>query len=223
MAIQRSHMALILKNLLPADMVDLVLSLHFQQGNEPLPVKVFRERRAIVLHLDLKNYTGLTRSLAVGALAAHVDNCFRRFDMLVTDADAKALGLFKIDTIGDAYEAAAWLSDSHDSAFLEDVDVFEEQQQRDSEICRKMNAVGWAMVDEVKNYSHTVGINIECRVGIASGQVLAGMLGKLSPRFHLMGEAVWAGSTNYTALLLLSAVAAAATITNFVCVWCLSL
>jgi len=25
-----------------------------------------------------------------------------------------------------------------------------------------------------------------------SRQVLAGMLGKLSPRFHLMGEAVWA-------------------------------
>ena len=25
-----------------------------------------------------------------------------------------------------------------------------------------------------------------------SAQVLAGMLGKLSPRFHLMGEAVWA-------------------------------
>jgi hypothetical protein len=34
-----------------------------KQGIETLPVRAFRERRAVVLHLDLKNYTGLTRSL----------------------------------------------------------------------------------------------------------------------------------------------------------------
>ena len=29
-------------------------------------------------------------------------------------------------------------------------------------------------------------------MGVSSGQVLAGILDKLSPRFQLMGEAVWA-------------------------------
>jgi len=190
-AIQRARMGEILKNLLPLDMVDLVLSLHFQQGHESLPVTVFRERRAIVLHLDLKNYTGLTRSLLVRELAQHIDNIFRQFDTLVTDSGAKRLGLFKIDTIGDAYEAAAWLSDSYDGTCTTR-EEYEALQQRDVDVCRCMNAVGWAMVEEVRKYSNSKGINIECRVGISSGQVLAGMLGKLSPRFHLMGEAVWA-------------------------------
>jgi len=136
-AIQRARMGEILKNLLPLDMVDLVLSLHFQQGHESLPVTVFRERRAIVLHLDLKNYTGLTRSLLVRELAQHIDNIFRQFDTLVTDSGAKRLGLFKIDTIGDAYEAAAWLSDSYDGTCTTR-EEYEALQQRDVDVCRCM-------------------------------------------------------------------------------------
>jgi len=136
-AIQRARMGDILKNLLPLDMVDLVLSLHFQQGHESLPVTVFRERRAIVLHLDLKNYTGLTRTLLVRELAQHIDNIFRQFDTLVTDSGAKRLGLFKIDTIGDAYEAAAWLSDSYDGTCTTR-EEYEAVQQRDVDVCRCM-------------------------------------------------------------------------------------
>ena len=33
----------------------------------------------------------------------------------IYSAASKAMGLFKIDTIGDAYEAAAWLSEDADS------------------------------------------------------------------------------------------------------------
>ena len=136
-AIQRARMGKILRNLLPLDMVDLVLSLHFRQGHESLPVTIFRERRAIVLHLDLKNYTGLTRSLLVRDLAQHIDNIFRQFDALVTDSRATRLGLFKIDTIGDAYEAAAWLSDSYDGTCTT-LEECEALQQRDVDVCRCM-------------------------------------------------------------------------------------
>jgi len=40
LAKQRTRMGEILNKLLPPDMVDLVLAQHFQQGNEPLPIKV---------------------------------------------------------------------------------------------------------------------------------------------------------------------------------------
>jgi len=40
LAKQRMRMGEILNKLLPPDMVDLVLAQHFQQGNEPLPIKV---------------------------------------------------------------------------------------------------------------------------------------------------------------------------------------
>ena len=75
----------ILGNLLPRDMVDLVLSQHFHNGNEDLPIKIVRERRAVVLHLDLKEYTALARKVSARDLAHHVNNIFRRFDLLVSE------------------------------------------------------------------------------------------------------------------------------------------
>jgi len=192
-AMQRQRLTEILRNLLPKDVVHMVLSRHFQDGTEALPVKAFRERRAVVLHLDLKNYTGLTRSLDMSDLASHINRIFTRFDLLVTDKEARDLGVFKIDTIGDAYEAAAWLSDPVEGTCeAADDDDNEEQQKRDIDVARKMHAIGWAMIAAVTSYSEQQACKIECRVGLSSGQVLAGMLGKLSPRFHLMGEAVWA-------------------------------
>ena len=93
---------------------------------------------------------------------------------------SKAHGLFKIDTIGDAYEAAAWLSDLQEEE--SDVEGQEEepsQRQRDAEVCACVVNVAWAMIEAVKSYAASRGARIECRIGISSGQVLAGMLGKL--------------------------------------------
>ena len=42
LASQRMRMGEILKNLLPEDMVEMVLSLHFKSGNEPLPITLCR-------------------------------------------------------------------------------------------------------------------------------------------------------------------------------------
>jgi hypothetical protein len=55
-----------------------------------------------VLHLDLKNYTGLAARLEPDRLAEHIHEIFKSFDRLVYSSQSKAHGLFKIDTIGDA-------------------------------------------------------------------------------------------------------------------------
>jgi len=193
LAKQRMRMGEILNKLLPPDMVDLVLAQHFQQGNEPLPIKLCRKRKAIVLHLDLKNYTGLANSVDPSELAHHVDAIFRSFDRLVYSAESRAQGLFKIDTIGDAYEAAAWLSEETNDLpeGTDEADARQRRVQMDGEVCSAVVKVAWAMIDVVKRYAAQQETTIECRIGIANGQVLAGMLGKLQPRFHLMGEAVW--------------------------------
>ena len=73
-----------------------------------------------------------------------------------------------------ACDSAAWLSDSMDNSNdLQgaDMDVFEQQQQRDIDVCRKMHAIGWAMIDVVNSYGQALGARIECRVGVSSGQV----------------------------------------------------
>ena len=193
-------MAEILKNLLPHDMVQIFL----ERGEEKLPMTCYRESRAVVLHLDLRNFTVLTDTLDTGELARHIDAIFKSFDALVCGKGCKALGLFKIDTIGDAYEAAAWLCDpqqrgdaqqrdaqGHATAGNASSSSSVDGRQHDANVCACVVNVAWAMIDAVKAYSAQHDTKIECRIGVSSGQVLAGMLGKLQPRYHLMGEAVW--------------------------------
>ena len=58
-------------------------------------------------------------------------------------------------------DAEAWLSDSvHSSSDLQgaNFDELEQQQQLDIEVCRKMHATGWAMIDVVTSYGQEFDI-----------------------------------------------------------------
>jgi len=71
-----------------------------------------------VLHLDLKNYTGLAARLEPDRLAEHIHEIFKSFDRLVYSSESKAHGLFKIDTIGDACNFPPPPSPPHPSSSL---------------------------------------------------------------------------------------------------------
>ena len=90
---------------------------------------------------------------------------------------SKQYGLFKIDTIGDAYEAAAWLQDSDEEEANEDEKIA--RRKRNAEVCSCVVNIAWEMVSAVKSYAAKHDTPIQCRIGVSSGQVLAGMLGKL--------------------------------------------
>jgi class 3 adenylate cyclase len=138
-------------------------------------------RQAAVLQLDLCNYTVLASSVASQQLAAHIHGIFSAFDSILSDTSAKSNGVFKMDTIGDAYVSAAWL-DGEDS---------EQAQRRNGEICQSLLDVAGRMIDAIALYNESHGMKLECRVGIDAGPVTAGMLGRLQPRFHLVGLPVF--------------------------------
>ena len=112
-------------------------------------------------------------------------------------------------TLGDGYQAAAFLSGSGDTSKVSgqdgDADAaqallgtrFEQQERQrqhegDAEICRSVVCVAGALVEVVKRISKERGLeHLSCRCGVASGTVIAGMLGKLQPRFQLLGEPVY--------------------------------
>jgi len=149
-------------------MADMIL-----QDQEPLPCRVCREERAVVLHLDLRNYMSLTASSELHQLAATIQRIFVEFDHLIETIGAPC-SVFRIDTIGDAFEAAAWLAPSATNSTAA-------QDAADALTCDCMLRLGEALVGVVKD------MGLECRAGVASGHVVAGMLGKLQPRFHLLG------------------------------------
>ncbi|KAJ1488672.1 nucleotide cyclase [Baffinella frigidus] len=112
-------------------------------------------RIVVVLVLDLCNLSIIT----------YINNIFSAFDR-----EVKKQGLFKMDTIGDAYVAAGWLN-SLDPAEA-------------TERCAAMIRLSQRLLRVLA----VSGQDVRCRIGISKGVVYAGVLGRLQPRYHLFGE-----------------------------------
>ena len=136
--------------------------------------------RCCFLHLDLRDYTGLMDSEGPQGTAALMDAIFCSFDVCVRELGAQSK-VFKVDTVGDAYEAAAFFSSGAD----------EREDGRKADICASVDRIARAFIAIVTSLGKAKGKKLSCRVGVASGWVVAGMLGKLQPRFHLLGDPVY--------------------------------
>jgi class 3 adenylate cyclase len=83
-----------------------------------------------------------------------------------------------MDTIGDAYVAAALLppgSPSHVEA----------------DACCRVLAAARGMLNAVIACRQATGRTwLACRIGVSVGNVLAGVLGQLQPRFHIFGPGI---------------------------------
>jgi len=153
------------------------------QANLPLdvmhPSKIVRiseicpreERQAVVLVFDMGGFTELCRQEGNVVLANIMHELFSSFDAAVRTVD----GLFKMDTIGDAYIAAHMLST-------------DPSEIRDTYY--KMLWLSGVMLSTINDVKDQRSKNVQCRIGIASGLVVAGALGWLQPRFHLRGPAM---------------------------------
>ena len=96
-----------------------------------------------------------------------LDDLFTRFDDL-----AERHGLEKIKTIGDAYMAVAGAPEPMPEHAAAAVDM------------------AMAMIDDVADLRHRTGIPIEVRVGVASGPVVGGVIGRRRLLFDLWGDTV---------------------------------
>ena len=79
-----------IQELLPQDMVELVISV-----STPLPLTVVHEFECCFLHLDLRDYTGLMDSEGPQDTATLVDAIFCSFDVCVRDLGAQSK-VFKV-------------------------------------------------------------------------------------------------------------------------------
>lgn len=120
-----------------------------------------------ILFADIVGFTKISEMLTPEKLVQILNRIFIEFDS-ITEKN----GLEKIKTIGDAYMAAAGLPELH----------------KEHAIACVRSAL--EMTDFIKTDPYFHSINLELRIGIHSGEVVAGVIGKNKFAYDLWGDAV---------------------------------
>jgi len=155
--LERRRVREILLNLLPRDIANRMLR---HAGRLPSDV-----RRAVVLQLDLCNFTTFSKSVEPSELASVMHRVFSEFDQAL----AALGGLNKLDTVGDAYLVAAFLTGS------EWADGPDEESHA---ACSKMKLLAVQMQHILAEMRTATGYPLHARIGIAIGDVAAGVMGR---------------------------------------------
>lgn len=119
-----------------------------------------------ILFADVAGFTPMSAEMTPTELVSLLDEVFNDFDALV---DAK--GLEKIKTIGDAYMVASGVPTQRDDHAKALCDLALEMREH----------------IQARTYA---GHSIECRIGINSGPVVAGIIGSKKFSYDLWGDAV---------------------------------
>jgi adenylate cyclase len=122
---------------------------------------------ATILFSDLVGFTHLASRSSPGQIIDILNNLFSSFDAL-----AKQLRLEKIKTIGDAYMVAGGLP----------------EEQPDHAIAVAEMALG--MIDAVHQIGIEFGQKLQARIGIHSGEVVAGIIGQHRFIYDVWGDTV---------------------------------
>lgn len=120
-----------------------------------------------VLFADLVGFTELSARMEPDQLVAMLNDVFSQFDDLAVE-----IGLEKIKTIGDAYMVAAGLPEFRDDHAV------------------AITEMAIKMVDVINAYSAKSGLDLNIRIGINTGQVVAGVIGKKKFIYDLWGDTV---------------------------------
>ena len=173
------HLRDILHDLLPLDLDEperFKKEREMHSGAGTLHRSSCQLRRAVVLQLDICGFTEFSQTIDAMELAKVMHYLFSAFDTCVQN-----LGLFKMDTIGDAYVVAGWLHSTSEADFA----LQQEQAQR---LCQHVLRLAGAMLDTIESFCAKSAHNISARIGIGVGNVVVGALGSLQPRVHIRGD-----------------------------------
>jgi adenylate cyclase len=150
----------LLLNILPAPIAERLKS-----GAEQHIADNFAE--VTVLFADIVGFTELAGSMPAEQVVELLNDLFTRFDLAARD-----LGIEKIKTIGDAYMAVCGLPDP----FPNHVE--------------QMMTMAVRMIQIAREFSSDRRMNLRLRIGMNSGAVVAGIIGRRKFIYDLWGDTV---------------------------------
>jgi len=122
---------------------------------------------ASILFSDISGFVPLARSLGAAKVVDLLNTIVREFDAL-----AAKHGVEKIKTIGDAYMAAAGIPEPA------------------ADHTERVARLGLDMLAFIEKLRRETGIDIAIRIGIASGPVMAGVIGTNKFSYDVWGDTV---------------------------------
>lgn len=155
----------LLTALLPSHVVALV-----NKGVSPIAE---HHDRVTIIFTDIKGYTAYSSTLNPKELVDFLNSMYSAFDEIILN-----WGLYKVEIIGDAYFIAAGCPRP---ANAEEVFDASEYAMRAVEVALALQRTMPAVCEDP---------SVQMRVGLHSGQVVAGVVGKKGPRYHLFGATV---------------------------------
>jgi class 3 adenylate cyclase len=120
-----------------------------------------------VLFADIVGFTRMSQTTSPEALVTMLDDVFSLFDRL-----AEQHGLEKIKTIGDSYMVVAGIP------------------QPSANHAQAIARMGLDMIAALSDYSKRTGSDLSIRIGIHTGSVVAGVIGRKKFIYDLWGDTV---------------------------------
>ena len=124
-------------------------------------------QNATILFSDLVGFTKMSSGRTAEELVFLLNDLFKRFDTRAT-----SLGLEKIKTIGDAYMVAGGLPTNDDEHAI------------------RVTKMALGMYEDLEAFNKEHGMELDMRIGINSGPVVAGVIGHSKFSYDLWGNTV---------------------------------
>jgi class 3 adenylate cyclase len=124
-------------------------------------------QNATILFSDLVGFTKMSSGKTAEELVFLLNDLFKRFDTRAT-----SLGLEKIKTIGDAYMVAGGLPTNDDEHAI------------------RVTKMALGMYEDLEAFNKEHGLELDMRIGINSGPVVAGVIGHSKFSYDLWGNTV---------------------------------
>ena len=122
---------------------------------------------ATTIFIDLVGFTSFAKDKKASEVVKLLNNIFHRFDDLV-----KKHGLEKIKTMGDGYLAVSGVPDP------------------DSNHCQKAIEFALDIYNELEKFNQEMGLDINARIGLETGPLVAGVIGSSKFIYDIWGDSV---------------------------------